>query len=226
MERQPQSGGGSRPKLGPGWQSLGQSSGTHLLRARLNEFGECLVYSLCDFSLGAFAATFSSQILLLAPFVCSGSAHQVHVPFIWIVASMQVNFPVDNLVGRPVDNVVGSSTGLRSRPVTEGKVGSPNNSPGWTSSFSTNSAICPSLKPEGSSYSTLSVASTSAPQFTYCPGVTSTCASAYARSSSVFAVSIVKPAHAVHRVAGIDDQIENGTLELMHIYDRAPETSA
>jgi len=33
-------------------------------------------------------------------------------------------------------------------------------------------------------------------------------------------------AHAVHRVAGIDDQIENGTLELMHIYDRAPETSA
>ena len=121
MERQPQSGGGfisgfppvafnshrdwreyqsnTRPKLGPGWQSLGQSSGTHWLRACLNELGEvrctthvlfrcalekavldstsvCFVYSLCDFSLVAVAATFSSQMLLLAPtFVRSGSAH-------------------------------------------------------------------------------------------------------------------------------------------------------
>ena len=56
------------------------------------------------------------------------------------------------------------STGSRLRPVTEGKVGSPNNSPGWTSSFSMNSAICRSLNPEDSSYSTSSVGSTSAPQ--------------------------------------------------------------
>jgi len=32
-------------------------------------------------------------------------------------------------------------------------------------------------------------------------------------------------AHAVHRVAGIDDQIENGTLELMQVNDSTPETS-
>ena len=57
-----------------------------------------------------------------------------------------------------------SSTGSRSRPVTEGKVGLPINSLEWTSSFSTSSAICHSLNPEGSSYSTSSVASMSAPQ--------------------------------------------------------------
>ena len=57
-----------------------------------------------------------------------------------------------------------SSTGSRSRPATEGKVGLPINSLEWTSSFSTSSAICHSLNPEGSSYSTSSVASMSAPQ--------------------------------------------------------------
>ena len=57
-----------------------------------------------------------------------------------------------------------SSTGSRSRPVTEGKVGSQINSLEWTSSFSTNSAICPSPSPAANSYSTSSVASTSVPQ--------------------------------------------------------------
>jgi IstB-like ATP binding protein len=74
-----------------------------------------------------------------------------------------------------------SSTGSRSRPVTEGKVGSPINSLEWTSSFSTNSAICRSLNPEGSSYSTSSVASTSAPQSSSLP----TSHSASGRASSV-----------------------------------------
>src|ERR1700728_4309086 len=43
-----------------------------------------------------------------------------------------------------------SSIGSRSRPATDGKVGSPINSLDWTSSFSTNSAICRSLNPEDS----------------------------------------------------------------------------
>jgi DNA replication protein DnaC len=61
-------------------------------------------------------------------------------------------------------NVVDLVNRLEIETRTEGKVGSPINSLEWTSSFSTNSAICRSLNPEGNSYSTSSVASTSAPQ--------------------------------------------------------------
>ena len=57
-----------------------------------------------------------------------------------------------------------SSIGSRPRPVTEGKVGSPITSLEWTSSFSTNSAICRSLSRAVSSCSTSSAGSTSAPQ--------------------------------------------------------------
>jgi hypothetical protein len=52
----------------------------------------------------------------------------------------------------------------RLRPVTEGKAGSPINSREWTSSSSTNSAICRSPNPAASSCSTSSAAFTSAPR--------------------------------------------------------------
>jgi len=61
-------------------------------------------------------------------------------------------------------NVAISSTGWRLRPVTEGRVGSLINSLEWTSSFSTNSAICRSLNPEDSFCSTSSAGSMSAPR--------------------------------------------------------------
>src|SRR5208282_5019261 len=51
----------------------------------------------------------------------------------------------------------------RRTPATDGKGGSPINSLEWTSSSLTNSAICLSLNPEGSSSSISSVASTSEP---------------------------------------------------------------
>ncbi len=58
-----------------------------------------------------------------------------------------------------------SSTGSRPRPVTAGKAGSPTISPGWTSSSSTNLAICPSsLNQAANSCSTSSAGSTSAPR--------------------------------------------------------------
>jgi hypothetical protein len=43
-----------------------------------------------------------------------------------------------------------SSIGWRAKPAPAGKGGSPNISPAWTSSFSTNSATCPSLRPAAS----------------------------------------------------------------------------
>ena len=61
-------------------------------------------------------------------------------------------------------NVVDLVNRLEIEIVTEGKVGSPISSPEWTSSFSTNSATCPSLNPEDSSCSTSSAGSTSAPR--------------------------------------------------------------
>ena len=61
-------------------------------------------------------------------------------------------------------NVVDLVNRLEIETATEGKVGSPISSPEWTSSFSTSSAICHSLNPEGSSCSTSSAGSTSAPR--------------------------------------------------------------
>ena len=61
-------------------------------------------------------------------------------------------------------NVVDLVNRLEIETRTDGKVGSPISSPEWTSSSSTNSAICPSPNPAANSCSTSSAGSTSVPQ--------------------------------------------------------------